>query len=93
MTSPSTVGLVVPDFSAACTGAPFSLASHRGNHLVLYFYPKDNTPGCTTEGQQLKEKSLRIPLIVLERKSSTASGVVSADLLRHTLGAGRAHGG
>jgi thioredoxin-dependent peroxiredoxin len=55
MTSPSTVGLVVPDFSAACTGTPFSLASHRGNHLVLYFYPKDNTPGCTTEGQNFRD--------------------------------------
>ena len=55
MTSPSTVGLTVPGFSAACTGAPFHLLSQRGKNLVLYFYPKDNTPGCTTEGQNFRD--------------------------------------
>jgi len=41
----------VPDFSAASTGGEFRLAQVRGKVLVLYFYPKDNTPGCTTESQ------------------------------------------
>lgn len=41
----------VPDFTAESTGGPFSLAALEGRALVLYFYPKDNTPGCTTEGQ------------------------------------------
>jgi len=41
----------VPDFTAESTGGPFSLAALDGRVLVLYFYPKDNTPGCTTEGQ------------------------------------------
>ena len=50
-----TAGLSVPDFSAACTGAPFNLLSQRGKNLVLYFYPKDNTPGCTTEGQNFRD--------------------------------------
>lgn len=40
----------VPDFSAASTAGEFSLASLKGRKLVLYFYPKDSTPGCTTEG-------------------------------------------
>jgi peroxiredoxin Q/BCP len=44
------VGRVVPDFTAASTGGEFRLSSHRGRTVVLYFYPKDNTPGCTTEG-------------------------------------------
>ena len=44
------VGKVVPDFTAAATGGDFHLNSHRGRTVVLYFYPKDNTPGCTTEG-------------------------------------------
>ena len=44
------VGKAVPDFEAASTGAGFSLAAQRGHAVVLYFYPKDNTPGCTTEG-------------------------------------------
>jgi len=40
----------VPDFSAAMTGqASFSLSAFRGKNLILYFYPKDNTPGCTAE--------------------------------------------
>ena len=52
MTSPSLIGLPVPDFDAASTGSPFKLSAHLGKKLVLYFYPKDNTPGCTTESQE-----------------------------------------
>ncbi|MPQ56743.1 redoxin domain-containing protein [Duganella sp. FT27W] len=38
------------DFSAAMTGAQtFQLAGRPARHTVLFFYPKDNTPGCTTE--------------------------------------------
>lgn len=41
----------VPDFELPGTGdTRFSPADHRGHKVVLYFYPKDNTPGCTTEG-------------------------------------------
>jgi peroxiredoxin Q/BCP len=46
------VGQAVPPFEAASTGAPFSLADVRGKKLVLYFYPKDSTPGCTTETRE-----------------------------------------
>lgn len=45
----------VPDFTAACTGKEFKLSEHLGKRLVIYFYPKDNTPGCTTEGQNFSE--------------------------------------
>jgi peroxiredoxin Q/BCP len=45
----------VPDFTAASTGGEFSLSSLRGKNVVLYFYPKDNTPGCTTEGLQFRD--------------------------------------
>jgi thioredoxin-dependent peroxiredoxin len=48
-------------------GKPFSLASLKGNKVILYFYPKDDTPGCTAEAcnlrdnyQELKEKGFRI---------------------------------
>jgi thioredoxin-dependent peroxiredoxin len=41
----------VPDFTAAATDGEFRLSASKGNTVVLYFYPKDNTPGCTTEGQ------------------------------------------
>jgi len=42
-----------PDFELPATGGKtFRLSSAKGAPVVLYFYPKDNTPGCTTEGQQ-----------------------------------------
>jgi peroxiredoxin Q/BCP len=40
----------VPDFTAAATGGEVKLSALKGKTVVLYFYPKDNTPGCTTEG-------------------------------------------
>jgi len=53
---PSIMHMSVPDFSAAMTGAqPFKLSDYQGKKLVLYFYPKDNTPGCTTEGMQFRD--------------------------------------
>ena len=44
-----------PDFAAPSTGGTFRLSDHRGTVVVLYFYPKDNTPGCTTEGAQFRD--------------------------------------
>jgi peroxiredoxin Q/BCP len=38
-----------PDFTAASTGGEISLSALKGRKLVLYFYPRDNTPGCTDE--------------------------------------------
>lgn len=40
----------VPDFTAAATNGDFKLSEQHGRAVVFYFYPKDNTPGCTTEG-------------------------------------------
>jgi peroxiredoxin Q/BCP len=46
----------VADFSAPATsGTTFTLSAHRDHPVVLYFYPKDNTPGCTTEGEQFRD--------------------------------------
>jgi peroxiredoxin Q/BCP len=42
----------VPNFIAEATDGTFKLSAFAGKTLVLYFYPKDNTPGCTTEAQQ-----------------------------------------
>ena len=56
ISTPATlIGLVVPDFSVASTGEAFSLLAHRGHPLVIYFYPKDSTPGCTTEAMQFRD--------------------------------------
>lgn len=53
---PSILNMTVPDFSAKITGTtPFQLSQFRGKKLVLYFYPKDNTPGCTTESLQFRD--------------------------------------
>ncbi len=49
MTLPSP-GDIAPVFTLAQDdGATFDLAAERGHYVVLFFYPKDNTPGCTTE--------------------------------------------
>ena len=50
-----TIGRVVADFSLPSTrGASFRLRAARGKPLVLYFYPRDNTPGCTLEAQDFQ---------------------------------------
>ena len=49
-------GKPVPDFSLPSTGGgTFKLSSARGKTVVLYFYPKDNTPGCTAEGADFRD--------------------------------------
>jgi peroxiredoxin Q/BCP len=46
----------VPDFDLPSTGSKtFRLSEARGAPLVIYFYPKDNTPGCTAEGEQFRD--------------------------------------
>lgn len=47
---------VVPDFEATATGDKTTkLSDYRGKTVVLYFYPKDSTPGCTQEGQDFRD--------------------------------------
>ena len=46
----------IPDFTLPATsGQEFSLAAQAGKVVVIYFYPKDSTPGCTTEAQQFRD--------------------------------------
>ncbi len=70
------VGKPVPEFTAACTGGDFTLSAHRGNKVVLYFYPKDNTPGCTNEGTDFGERIDRF------RAAGTVVVGVSRDSLK-----------
>jgi peroxiredoxin Q/BCP len=50
------VGAAAPDFSASdATGRTVSLASLRGKPFVLYFYPQDDTPGCTVEACEFRD--------------------------------------
>jgi peroxiredoxin Q/BCP len=45
------IGKKAPSFSLAGTGGAWALKDALGSHVVLYFYPRDNTPGCTKEGE------------------------------------------
>ncbi len=50
------VGKKVPDFNLPATGDKnIKLSSLKGNYVVLYFYPRDSTPGCTLEGQDFRD--------------------------------------
>ena len=47
---------VIKDFELPSTGnTTFKLSDHRGKNVVVYFYPKDNTSGCTLEGQEFRD--------------------------------------
>ena len=47
----------LPEFEAVATGGvKFTPQSHLGHAVVLYFYPKDGTPGCTTEAMQFRDR-------------------------------------
>ncbi|MDD4820853.1 MAG: thioredoxin-dependent thiol peroxidase [Flavobacteriales bacterium] len=54
-------GDTAPDFTALTgTGEKISLSSYRGKKVVLYFYPKDNTSGCTAEACDLRDNYDRL---------------------------------
>ncbi|ALW86027.1 alkyl hydroperoxide reductase [Hymenobacter sedentarius] len=51
------VGQPAPDFTLkTTTGETFRLSELRGRHVVLYFYPKDDTPGCTAEACSFRDQ-------------------------------------
>ena len=46
----------INDFELPATGGkPFRLSQHRNKMVIIYFYPKDSTPGCTTEALQFRD--------------------------------------
>lgn len=69
------IGKKIPKFTAAITGDKnISSKDFIGQNLVIYFYPKDSTPGCTTEGQEFRDsykefKSLNTEIIGVSRDS------------------------
>jgi len=71
------VGKKVSAFKLPATGdQTISLSSLKGKNIVLYFYPKDNTPGCTTEGQNFRDSMAKF-----KRQNCVILGV-SRDTLR-----------
>ncbi|MEM9242918.1 MAG: peroxiredoxin [Pseudomonadota bacterium] len=56
MPKPLTVGSKLPNLTVTMTNEQkIKLASLKGNHVVLYFYPRDSTPGCTQEGKDFRD--------------------------------------
>ena len=49
------VGAKAPKFAIATTGGEFRLGARSEENLVVYFYPRDNTPGCTLEGSDFRD--------------------------------------
>ncbi len=71
------LGQPVPDFELASTGdKTFRLSEHKGKNVLVYFYPKDNTPGCTLEGQNFRDN------IAFFNDNNTVIVGVSRDSLR-----------
>jgi peroxiredoxin Q/BCP len=73
------VGSKLPAFSAVATGAgPWQSSAARGARLVLYFYPKDDTSGCTREAEQFRDLYPK-----LRRAGVMVLGISRDSLLRH----------
>jgi peroxiredoxin Q/BCP len=68
----------VADFRASSTGGEVQLSRLKGTHVVLYFYPKDNTPGCTTEGMDFAAQHARF-----KRAGAVIFGVSRDSLKSH----------
>ena len=74
-----TVGDTAPDFEGLDTyGSPIRLADYRGGKLVLYFYPMDDTPGCTKQACSLRDTNSDIA-----RKGAAILGVSAQDKESH----------
>lgn len=70
---------VVGDFVADATGEQkIRLQDLRGENVVIYFYPKDSTPGCTTEGQDFRDLHARF-----RRQKTRVFGVSRDSLASH----------
>lgn len=70
----TTLGRKLPKFSLESTSGPMTEKDLLGHTTVLYFYPKDNTPGCTLEGQEFRDlhakfKRAKIRVIGVSRDS------------------------
>jgi peroxiredoxin Q/BCP len=82
----SLVGLKVPDFESASTGnKTFKLSASLGSPLVLYFYPKDNTPGCTTEGQQFRDLHAEFAMLGCAVHGISRDSIKSHDSFRSRM--------
>lgn len=73
------VGKKVPAFKLAGTNqVNFKLSDYKGKNLVLYFYPRDSTPGCTTEGQNFRDNMTKF-----KRRNTVVFGISRDSLNSH----------
>jgi peroxiredoxin Q/BCP len=79
MATPLKAGDPAPDFEGITTdGTPVSLKGYRGRKLVMYFYPKDDTPGCTKQACSLRDHNQDIAA-----KGAAVLGVSTQDEASH----------
>ena len=73
------VGNKVKNFKAEMTGEKnFNLSDYSGQHIVIYFYPRDNTPGCTSEGEDFRDN-----FKIFTKKKTKIFGVSKDSLKSH----------
>lgn len=78
MTAPA-LNRVVADFKVAATGEKtVRLKDLRGQNVVIYFYPKDSTPGCTLEGQDFRDRHAQF-----RRQNTVIFGVSRDSIASH----------
>ncbi len=76
--SKATAGRKAPAFSLPATGGTFRSRDARGKNLVIYFYPRDNTPGCTREGEAFRDLYPRF-----QRAGTQVLGISTDTLASH----------
>lgn len=72
------IGEKVPDFVGQTNDGEWRLSDYLGKNIVLYFYPRDNTPGCTTEG-----KDFNAHLAAFDKKNTVIVGVSNDSVKKH----------
>lgn len=72
------VGQIIPDFSGQTNQGEWKLSDYRGKKVVIYFYPRDNTPGCTQESNDFNAK-----LSEFAAKNTVVVGVSNDSLQKH----------
>ena len=79
MSESVSIGKAVPNFTLPATGdKTISLKGLKGQNVVLYFYPKDSTPGCTTEGQDFRDNYAKF-----KRQNTIVLGVSRDSIKSH----------
>ncbi len=79
MADPLQVGQMAPDFEAVTdTGDKIRLSDYRGKRVIIYFYPADDTPGCTTQSCGFRD---HYP--VIEEKNGVVLGVSPDGVASH----------